>query len=88
MRNFNEWELRALQLELQQLDGDFEELNSFFGSEAFIFSNEFPDERAVDKVVGASNSADSDQSIGSLSSVDAAEGRYDAQMMIERFIRD
>lgn len=88
MRNYNEWELRALQLELQQLDEEFEELNSFFGSEAFIFSNEFPDERAVDRVTEASYSADSDQSIGALSSIDAVEGRYDAQMLVERFIMD
>ena len=47
MRNFNEWELRELQLELQQLDEDFVELNNFFASEAFICSNDSIDTRAV-----------------------------------------
>ena len=47
MRYFNEWELRELQLELQQLDEDFVELDNFFDSEAFICSNDYVDTRAV-----------------------------------------
>jgi hypothetical protein len=88
MRNFNEWELRELQLELQQLDEDFVELNNFFASEAFIFSNKFSGERAVDMVSENTYSADSDRSTGSLSSIDAVEERNDEQMLIEKFIID
>ncbi len=74
MRNYNEWELRRLQLELQQLDEDFTELNNYFGSEAFDFSKELPDEVTADF---------SDPSVGVLTSYDAADERNDVQMMID-----
>lgn len=60
MRNFNEWELRELQLELQRLDEDYEELNNFFSSEAFLFSNEYSDERVVDMAPENAFLADAD----------------------------
>lgn len=87
MRNFNEWELRKLQLELQQIDEDFLELNNFFGSEAFISSNGLSsDEGVADMDSEDLNFADFDQSIGLLSSKDAADEKDDEQILMEEFI--
>lgn len=84
MRDYDEWELRRLQLELQQLDEDFMELNNYFGSEAFDFSKEFSDESTADMASEDSNVANfSDQSIGILTSIDVADERNDVQKLIE-----
>lgn len=84
MRNFNEWELRRLQLELQQLDEDFTELNNYFNSEAFNFSNEYFDESTTDMVCKNSNVADlNDQSIELFTSIEATDEKNDVQMLLE-----
>ena len=84
MQDFNEWELRKLQLELQQIDEDFAELNNYFCSESFNSSKEFSDESTVDMVSEDANFADfGDHSIGLLASIDAADQRNDEQMLIE-----
>lgn len=84
MRNFNEWELRRLQLELQQLDEDFTELNKYFNSETFNFSNKYVNECTTDMALENSNDADpNDQSIELFSSIDATDEDYDVQMLLE-----
>jgi hypothetical protein len=85
MRDFNEWELRKLQLELQQIDEDFTELNSYFRSKSFSFSKEFSDESTADMVSEDASFADcDDHSIRLLTSIDAADERNDDQMLIEK----
>jgi hypothetical protein len=85
MRDFNEWELRRLQLELQQIDEDYTELNNYFRSESFNFSEEFSDESTADMVSEDANFIDSDDdSIELLTSIDAADERSVEQMLIEK----
>ena len=85
MLDFNECELRRLQLELQQIDEDYTELNNYFCSESFNSSKEFSDESTADMVSEDANLADfDDHSIGLLTSIDAADERNDEQMLIEK----
>lgn len=85
MLDFNEWELRRLQLELQQIDEDFTKLNHYFCSESFSFSEEFSDESAADMASEDASLADfDDYSIGLLTSIDVADERNDEQMLIEK----
>ena len=83
MRNLNEWELRQIQLELQQLDEDYLEFNNFFESEAFNFSEEIFDECATDLASEETSVVDFDyQEIELLSSIDAVDESNSEQFLI------
>ena len=85
MLDLNEWELRRLQLELQQIDEDFTKLNHYFCSESFNSSKEFSDESTADMVSEDASLADfDDYSIGLFTSIDVADERNDEQMLIEK----
>lgn len=84
MRDFSEWELRRLQLELQRVEEDYTELNNFFGSEAFNFTEELSQQAATEMMLeDASFVDDDDQSDGLLMSIDGVDDRSNMQILHE-----
>ena len=80
MSNFTEMELRELNIELQQIDDDFAELNEMFGSEALNFSGESSEElSALDAALEGADLSVGEESSGQLTLMAAFDGEIDAQ---------
>ncbi len=85
MNDFSEMELRELNIELQQLEDDFAELNEMFGSEELNFSEESSEELgALDAALEGAGISELGGSSGQLSLMAVADGEIDEQSLIEQ----
>ena len=80
MSNFTEMELRELNIELQQIDDEFAELNEMFGSQGLNFTEESSEElSALDAALEGVDISARGGSSGQLTLMAAFDGEIDAQ---------
>jgi len=85
MNDFSEMELRELNIELQQIDDDFAELNEMFGSEELNFSEESSEElSALDAALEGADIPVVGGSSGQLTLMAVMDGEIDEQSLVEQ----